>query len=134
MVGLGTVLLLYALARAVATAPSINCADNLKILRLCAASWSLDMHTNRMPAEFILFTNQLWGFGPKILHCPGDHEHTEAANWHSFTASNVSYALAGGGVLLDSTNVYARCLHHNTSITAEGGVLLGKAPVEHGKP
>ncbi len=128
VLGVGSVVLLHSLARAFVKAPALNCANNLKQIRLAAQLWAADTHSSRMPNGLLSFTNELRGFSPKILHCPADDAHMEINSWSQFTPSNTSYVITEGDMPLEATNVFARCIHHHSAIRADGRVLLGAAP------
>ena len=111
-------LLLHLLARAFAHAPSIDCLQNLKSIHYAATVWADERHTNRLPDEFILFTNHL--HDPKVLRCQIDYGHQKISVWSELTHSNISYVINTNGGFMDSTNEYVVCPLHHFSVKGYG--------------
>lgn len=116
------VVALIALANRMAHAPSANCENNIRIIRLAARTWAAEAGTKELPSDLLKFTNEI--SSPKWLHCPADEAHPMAVSWADFAPSNCSYALSPG-VDDGTTNGYVRCTHHHHVGTADGSVFLG---------
>jgi hypothetical protein len=92
----------------------VKCSGNLKLICVAGITWALDHNTNRLPDQFILFTNLLGN--QEFLRCPLDKTTRSTSD-----RLKSSYILTGS-VLLDSTNVYIRCPFHKYVGFADGTV------------
>jgi hypothetical protein len=89
----------------------VNCSNQMHVILFCAAlSWP-EGHDGQLPSDFLSMSNEL--IMPKLLICPGDHEHQPAASWATFTMNNCSYEIVTPGIRQSNTNiVFLRCKIH----------------------
>ena len=108
------------LSHKMAHAPKVVCISNMRHISLAGRMWASD-HTNRLPSDFLEFTNEL--VTPRVLHCPEDKEHAAVTTWAALKTAGSSYIFAPGPVDNDSTNQFIRCLYHDHIGMADGRVL-----------
>ncbi len=114
-----------ALAKATERAQSIQCVNNLKQFGLAVRVWALD-NNDMTPPDVMSMSNELSSV--KILICPADKGHTEAANWASCSPANCSYDfLAPADKEADSEpeRVLSRCPIHGNVGLCDGSVQMG---------
>ena len=116
------VLALVAFASRMARAPSVNCENNMKLIQLAARTWAAEARTRVLPADWLMFTNQLGS--PKYLRCPADEAHRPARTWVECTPSNCSYVLSSG-VEDGAAKAYVRCTYHHHVVMADGRISRG---------
>lgn len=126
---------LTALAQALAQCSSPACRNSLKGINSAASLWAEQRHSTQMPADFLSFTNQLGELGgPRILLCPADKVHSEAASWSDLAGSNISYVIPEPQVPVGGTNVFVRCPYHHLAIMADGNVIRERPGTQERKP
>jgi hypothetical protein len=120
VVAIAGALVLQVMARAFARAPSIGCLQNLTSIHLAARAWADERHSNRLPTDFILFTNQIGS--PKVLKCQADYEHAGISAWSDMPSTNISYVILTNGASDDSSNEYVVCREHHYAVMGDGRV------------